>query len=128
MQADRHRHGITKRAGYRKGFKQGRNLRFAGDSVQAFTDVEDQIPAVSDSQATYQLPHMSDAIGFVPEGPNGVFQRIDGVRSVEFRRRFFVVTFSKVHIAQVVSQSDLHAAALSDVSVLASVSCISTYN
>ena len=108
MQGQAHHQRIGKGVGDRVKIQQGGHLGLAPDAVQAFGDVENQIPAVAGGQPCDQLARIADAFGFMARLAQSVLKGVDGVLAVELGGLILAVPLGKVGGPQVVCHSDQH--------------------
>jgi hypothetical protein len=74
--------------------------------VHTFTDVEDEVPAVTGGEACSELTQVSDAVRLVAQQLQGLIDGGDGRLAVQFGSGFVVVSECEVLGTQVVSQPD----------------------
>ena len=108
MEGQAHDQGVRKGVGNLVQVKKDRHLGFPPDAVQAFGNVEHQVPAPAGNQGGGKLFGMADPLGDMPLGTEGLFDRGHGVLAVEFGGLQFRVALGQVFRAQVIGQADLY--------------------
>ena len=88
------------------GIEKRRNQSFPSQTVEAFGDVEHQVPAFPPGQPAHQLLRMADAHGPVSQLEKGRLYGLDRSLAVELRGLLLGKAEGQVVAAQIVSQAD----------------------
>ena len=97
------------RAGVRDivGIKQGRDLCFPAESLKTLSDIKNQVPAVTYRQSFGQGFDVADTICLVTQTPEGLFDGLNCVGTIEFCRFLQGVSCGKVIVTKVIGNPDL---------------------
>jgi len=87
------------------GVQKGGNLSLPSHSGKTFTDVENHIPAPAPIQRFHQGEDVPDSLGSITKIRQRLFDALDGVGSIKFRRFFLAPALGEVIRSEIVGKS-----------------------
>ncbi len=108
VQGKRHRQGIGECVRNAIGVQQGRHLSLPTQTMQAFGDIEHQIPALTRHQPPGKLLDVADPLRLMPQATQDIGDSLDGLRAIEFGSFLISVTGCQVRFPEIIGHPYSH--------------------